>query len=50
MVELRFTETNQVRPRITELVKRKLLHEVGRKKCDTTGKTVRLVSILNPTI
>lgn len=47
MEQLKFTETNQVRPRITELIKRKLLFEVGHKKCATTGKKVRLVSVLN---
>ena len=46
MTNLNFTETNQVRPRITELIKRKLLREVGYTKCKTTGKKVRLVSAL----
>tara|TARA_B100002019_G_scaffold111530_1_gene95930 strand:+ start:2188 stop:2475 length:288 start_codon:yes stop_codon:yes gene_type:complete len=44
MTELGFIETNQVRPRITSLVQRKLIREVGTKKCETTGRKVRLVS------
>jgi len=38
-----FTEPNAVRPRITEMVKVGLLHEVGDVKCSVTNKTVRLV-------
>ncbi len=44
MMALGYSEPNQVRPRITELVKMGMLHEVGKTKCDITGKNVRLVS------
>lgn len=44
MKELGFIETNQVRPRITELIKKNLLRQVGSKKCETTGQKVRLVT------
>mgnify|MGYP003676580045 FL=1 len=43
--KLEYFEMNQVRPRITELIKAGLLEEVGKTKCDFTGKTVRLVQI-----
>lgn len=41
--QMGFGDMNEVRPRITELVKHKLLHEVGKRKCPATNKTVRLV-------
>lgn len=47
MTNLGFTEPNQVRPRITELVERGLLYESGSAKCDVTDKTVRLVKIVS---
>lgn len=43
MIALGFDEPNQVRPRITELVKSGLIKEVGKRKCETTGKNVRLI-------
>jgi len=46
MQELGYSEMNQVRPRITELVKAKLLKEVGSTKCKTTNKTVRILNSL----
>jgi hypothetical protein len=38
-----YEEVNNVQPRITELIKAGLVKEVGKIKCSTTGKTVRLV-------
>jgi predicted transcriptional regulator len=43
-IKMGFAERNQVQPRITELIKKNLLFEVGKTKCKLTGKTVRLVS------
>jgi predicted HTH transcriptional regulator len=43
MRALGYQEMNQVRPRITELVKAGSLRESGKGKCPVTGKTVRLV-------
>lgn len=43
-----FAERGMVQPRITELIKAKLLEEVGSVKCDVTGKTVRLVQAVEP--
>jgi hypothetical protein len=40
-----FPDPNCVRPRITELVERRLLMEVGDVTCPVTGKTVRRVDI-----
>ncbi len=42
---LGFADGNAVRPRVTELVKRGVLREVGNIKDETTGKTVRLVAL-----
>jgi predicted transcriptional regulator len=42
-VEMGFLEPNNVRPRITELIKSGLLEEVGKVKCNVTGKNVRIV-------
>ena len=40
-------DMNRVRPRITELVNDKeLLTETGKKRCITTGKTVRTVAYI----
>lgn len=44
MQQLGYSEMNQVRPRITELVKAKLLTEVGSIRCKTTNKTVRILN------
>ena len=41
--QMGFHDMNEVRPRITELVKYNLLHEVGKKKCPATNKSVRIV-------
>tara|TARA_X000001382_G_scaffold127171_1_gene114693 strand:- start:120 stop:392 length:273 start_codon:yes stop_codon:yes gene_type:complete len=43
-VEMGFDEPNNVRPRITELIKAGMLEEVGKAKCNVTGKSVRMVS------
>lgn len=40
---LGYTEPNQVRPRITELIQLGILKEVGAVKCEITGKKVRKV-------
>jgi hypothetical protein len=44
MQALGYSEPNQVRPRITELIKMGKVFEVGACKCISTKKTVRLVS------
>jgi len=49
MTRLGFSEPNQVRPRITELIERELVTECGSVKCDVTGKTVRLVKLYTNT-
>lgn len=41
-------DMNTCRPRITELVKRAWIAEVGSHKCHTTHKTVRLVRAVKP--
>ena len=41
---LGFTEMNQVRPRITELLRVGAILEVGKTKCPVTGRTVRTVA------
>ena len=46
MTALSFSEPNAVRPRITEMVRRGDLVEVGSKVCPVTHKTVRIVSTL----
>lgn len=45
MLRMGFCDMNSVRPRITELVKAKILKEVGNKIDPATGKTVRIVGI-----
>jgi len=45
MVRLGFSEPNQVRPRITELINKGLLMECGQTTCLETRKTVRLVKL-----
>ncbi len=47
MERLGFNEPNQVRPRITELIKKGLVFECGSTKCPVTNKTVRLIKIRN---
>tara|TARA_R100001510_G_scaffold55612_1_gene59819 strand:+ start:2475 stop:2753 length:279 start_codon:yes stop_codon:yes gene_type:complete len=42
---LGFDDMNQVRPRITELIKLGLLEEVAKIKCPTTRKVVRVVNL-----
>jgi chromosome condensin MukBEF MukE localization factor len=42
---LGFNDMNQVRPRITELIKLGLLEEVGKTKCPITCKMVRVVNL-----
>tara|TARA_B100000519_G_C13891857_1_gene273258 strand:- start:72 stop:338 length:267 start_codon:yes stop_codon:yes gene_type:complete len=39
-----FPERNMVQPRITELIQKGMLFEVGATKCSITNKKVRLVS------
>lgn len=41
---LRLQDMNQVRPRVTELIKQGLVEEVGSEICFVTGKRVRLVT------
>lgn len=43
---LDYQEAGAVRPRITGLVKRGVLQQVGSTTCEHTGKTVRLVRIM----
>lgn len=45
MVGMGFSEPNAVRPRITELIERGKLMEVGDIMCSVTGKRVRRVDI-----
>lgn len=40
-----FDDMNQIRPRITELIRAGLLVETGRVKCTKTGKKVRLCEV-----
>lgn len=42
---LGFVEPNAVRPRVSELVKRGVLRQVGNVREEATGKTCRLVAI-----
>ena len=44
MIELGFFEMNQVRPRITELLRIGAILEVGKTKCPVTRRTVRKVA------
>jgi len=45
MTLLGFSDPNKVRPRITELVKSRVLAECGAMKDPVTGKTVRLTRL-----
>lgn len=45
MVGLGYSDMNSVRPRITEAVDLGALVEVGEKRCEVTGKTVRIVDL-----
>lgn len=42
---LGYSDMNSVRPRVTELVDAGALVEVGEKRCEVTGKTVRIVDL-----
>lgn len=42
---LNYPDMNAVRPRITELIQKGVLSEVGETKCPVTEKTVRLCKI-----
>lgn len=48
MTGMGFRDMNNVRPRITELLERRLLMEVGDVTCPVTHKTVRRVDIRRP--
>ena len=44
---LSFQDSNEVRPRITDLLKKAgILEECGKKHCDQTNKQVRIVRII----
>lgn len=45
MLRLGRIDMNDVRPRITELIKEGVLYEENRRKCYTTGKIVRVVDV-----
>jgi len=40
-------EMNEVRPRITELIKKGLVKEAGDSKCQITGRTVRILQAVD---
>jgi len=42
---LRYSDMNQIRPRITELIKKGCVEERDTVRCKVTGKTVRLVKV-----
>jgi predicted HTH transcriptional regulator len=44
---LMLRDMNDVRPRISELIDAYKLKEVGRTKCMETGRTVRLVTLID---
>lgn len=46
---LKLPDMNNVRPRVTELLKLGLLVECGDEVCDVTNKTVRKVKLSTPT-
>lgn len=48
MQEMGFSEPNSVRPRITELIEAGKLMEVCSRRCEITGKSVRVVDIRRP--
>ena len=41
------TEMNEVRPRITELIKKGLVQECGTMKCGITGRSVRVLKAVD---
>lgn len=43
-----YTELAKVQPRLSDLVKKGVLREIGRQKCPLSGKFVRLTSIAPP--
>lgn len=45
MIGMGFTDPNAVRPRVTELIESGSLIEVSEKRCEITGKTVRIVDL-----
>ncbi len=45
MLGLGYSDMNSVRPRCTELVDCGSLVEVGEKRCEVTGKTVRILDL-----
>lgn len=47
--KLGYTDMNQVRPRISELIREKLVIEFSTTVCPVTGQTVRVVAAINPT-
>ena len=48
MSDLSFSEPNSVRPRITALIAKGLVREVGTTRCTVTGKRVRAVEAVKP--
>lgn len=40
-----FSDMNTIRPRVTEMLKKKLLFEAGERKCAVTDMMVRVVAI-----
>lgn len=42
---LNLTDMNAVRPRVSEMIKRGVLREVGSQACHVTGRTVRLIEV-----
>jgi len=42
---LGFTDMNAIRPRVTELIGRGLVREVGNRRDEVTGVTVRIVDV-----
>ena len=41
-------DANKVRPRISDLMKKGWIREVGKKRCQLTGKKVRIVRAVTP--
>jgi len=46
MLAMGFTDPNAVRPRISEGIRAGLIRERGKRVCEWTGKTVRMVEIV----
>lgn len=46
MCMLGFTDPNAVRPRISEGIRAGLIRECGKRVCEWTGKTVRIVEAI----